>query len=111
MMRSPLLREERMRGSSAFLSPFPVMISASAVDNAPSDCKVQYSDDNKQTWHDYIKGTLLQYNSINDTPIIYAKVVDISGKYLDSDIVSDQVKYNTLPNPSVIFRDSRFFFD
>lgn len=86
-----------------------VMISASAVDNAPSDCKVQYSDDNTQTWHDYTKGTLLQYNSLNDTPIIYAQVIDINGKYLDSNIVSDQVRYHTLPNPSVTFKDSTHF--
>jgi hypothetical protein len=88
-----------------------VEISAFAVDNAPSDCKVQYSDDNMQTWHDYTKGDLLQYNSLNDTPIIYAKVVDINGNYLDSNIKSDRVKYSTLPNPSVIFKDSTFFTD
>ena len=88
-----------------------VTISSFEAENNPTDCKVQYSDDNMQTWYDYTKGDILQYDSLNNTPIIYAKVVDINGKYLDSNIASDQVKYNTLPNPYVIFRDSTHFYD
>ena len=88
-----------------------VTISSFVAENNPTDCKMQYSDDNMQTWYDYTKGDILQYDSLNNTPIIYAKVVDINGKYLDSNIVSDQVKYNTLPNPYVIFRDSTHFYD